>query len=768
MGRFPKLGKGVHVRKFLDIFLFCSIFVLSIFLIGCDPGNNTPNDLGNVNNNNDNQTQEDWLFLDSINFNPTFSTYVESGKGFLLYDELDLDAIQMISDVDKYTVSIEISGDGVETETIVIGGGGKFEKFRFTKTGEYIFKVSGKTENENILEDVSFSIQVITGNRPDRVEFSAINSKSEEVIDIKGGDTYTFSAQVFSGEEEYIPSTPKDVYWGQNSYLAPQEYEITIGNIIYEEERAYDFRCFVTNNVGTKINIIDQKYVVKDNLVKTEDFPYGIYFSYGQGMVNGTKDISINAKDHPLGRYFLQDISAEYHFDNGNVQEIEISDSKAKEKAGLYISYDNENYDIYSLSDYDYRYDEQENRISNYFQNGVKYQFDPTKSTAKMYLARWREKKEGMFSFVETEKIEGTEIDLNLISETPSSIDISRVSGKHKNDDQVFSPGYKTFTKEPRTGNVSVYLTCDMDGDDDIEDEFMGKYLSSSDIQYFKLDVNTTGGNLLDYTVNYSFDGTLSPIVFSSTEKGNGELDQFFVGIREGTATITVKSRFSSLETSITVTVVNKIFEEAKMMTIHRYEDCYGIFSDLNFEDIIKIKEYRLTDYNKYSYNLRDLREDEKLEYRKGGTIISPEAVSYNDNGQVGQEISVYIQGTQKRLNLGNIYIVPEFDFTVNGQEYSLENVEGSSMIFEGINLFQSSSKQWFFGYVPYIQLDYSENPISFEITGFRELENSTSGEPRYSIITDSSSVRVYYKFYHTIKGNTDIYEVPILIIQKM
>lgn len=758
------------MKKGIVFLLFFSIVVFSMILTGCFDNPNEQVDLGNNNNNNNqNQTDEEWLILDAINYNPTFSNYEQEGNGFLIYDELDLDTIQMINEVDKYTVSIVVVDPDNESQTIIIGAGSKFGKILFRKTGEYHFNVRGQTQNDHLLEE-NFSISVITGNRPDRIEYSVVNSENETVEVIKGGDTYTFTARLYSREQEYIPKSPQDAYWGTSQYLAPQEYEATIGNIIVEEERPYGYRCFVTNNMGTKINIVeDASYLVKDNLLKTQDYPEGIYFSYGGGIVDGTKEISINANDHPNGRYFLQDITAEYRFDNGDIQEIEISETKEKGKAGLYISYDNENYNLYSRSDYDYRFDSSKNRIQNYYSNDVHYQFDPTKDNARMYMAVWREKKEGNSTYLGIEKVEESDINLNLISQAPSSISISSISGKHKNDDTLFSPGYKTFTKNPIQGNVNVYICCDMDGDEEIEDEYLGKSFASSNLQFFKPDISTTGGNLLDYTLSYSYEGTLSPIEFLTVDKGNGNLDQYFVGIREGRATITVTSRFSSLEASIEVTVVNKIFENEKRLTMHRYEDCYGIFSDLNFEELVKIKEYRLTDYDENSFNLRDLREDEILEYRKGGTVISPDSLSYSDNGNMGQEISIYLQSTQKRMDVRNIYILPDFDFSLNGQEYSVRDLDTSRMIFEGIEVFQSSDKEWFFGYVPYIQLSYSEDPILFEITDTKELENDSITEnPRYITTQDSFSVTVKYSFYYTNQGITKRYDVPILIIQKM
>ena len=730
------------------------VFLLVIIAPSCNQNLNNNNSVDNeVNEKPGIEEKQEWFLLYDIKYNTAYSSYGE-GQGFFIYDEIDLNDVNFSSNVDKFTVKYDISY-GEEKTIIGIGANSKFRVFVFSKAGQYTIKVSGKDNNGKALTEGEFKCNVVVGDRPDRIEYVIKNSNQEIVEYIKGGDSYTIVANLFNQEKEYIP-LKQDIYWNAPGI---SQYNLNLGNIFKQESIKTNLYCYVYNNNNSRIQIFaDESFIIYDNLEKTPEFPQGIYFDLGEDISNGELELNV---DSAMEGFFYKKIKAEYRFDNGETMNLKFSDERLEGKLGMYISYDQETPEIYSVKNYDYSIDAKGNKKSNYFSNGVEYQFEPTKTAAKIYLAVWTLKNNQYI----TSKVEGTDINLKLISQIPSAITVDSVSGSHKNDNEAFMTGYKNFEKTPVNGAIDVYLCCDMDGDNKIIDEYEGKSLSSIS-QYFVLNVSSIGGNLNDYIVTYSYESWEYPAIKMQTFKtGNGFLERFFVAPNIGVATITVKSMFSEHEYMLTINVVDKVFEDAKVIQNLEWDE-YSVFSVVDFSSILKIREYKLRDFDRDSYILRSPREDEVFEYSINGTIMEANAFSYQNNGLRGQEITVGIKGTNKKTTISKVYIIPDFIFSAYGVTYSLKDISETATFFESVvSKTDNDFVRWYYGLIPVLNLDTNGENINFEITNTLEMEKNEYDMPRYYYYTRSNTFVLEYIFYYTDKGLKQSYGVEILNI---
>lgn len=745
------------MKKIIRLALVSILFLLAVFVSGCFDKNTNNNNSGNNGLTENPKTEEQqWFFLQNLKYNTAYSSYGE-GQGFFIYDEIDFNDVQFSSHVDNFTVKFDIFHEEEKT-TVGIGQNAKFGIYVFRNAGQYAVKVSGKDEDGKALKEEEFKCNVAIGNRPDRVEFVIKNGAQETVDRIKGGDSYTVTAKLFSQEKEYVPLA-QDIYW---SVPGVSQYTLSLGNIFKQESRKGAFYCFIRNNNNKRIRVFeDESLIIYDNLEKTAEFPQGIYYNFGVD-ISGGLELNVDAAipDKPFeNNYFYRKIRAEYRFDNGDTLPLELADERGEGKLSMFISYDEESPQIYSVKKYDYSFDAHGNKRGDYFSNGVKYQFDPTKTSAKIYLAVWALEDN---KYV-TSKVEGTDIDLRLISEAPSALTVTSVSGSHKNDAEAFKSDYKPFEKTPENGAIDVYLCCDMDGDNKISDEYEGKLLSSIR-QYFILNVSVTGGNLKDYTMIYTVERYGYPAIERLTEQGYS--DPFFVAPNVGTSTVTIKSMFSEHEYMLTVNVIDKVFEDAKGIENIRGEDGgYAVFSKVDFRSFLKIKEYKLSDYDENSYVLRLPREDEIFEYSINDTVIEPDEFSYQNNNIRGHEITVSIKGASAKISINRLYIIPDFEFSVNGVSYRLKELEETIEYVEELSSFPNSQDKWFYGRIPVLNIQ--GDALDFDITNHLEMENRSdmSGEPRYGFQKIGNKVVVTYMFDYINNSKLHIYQVEILNI---
>lgn len=743
-----------YLIKTLAFFIFLTI---ALALQACIINSG---DDGKIDGNEDNSVIKsgDFFSLENCNFNPTFTSDDSMEKGFLIYDEIDFNSISFDSKkVKSSSVYYEVFYGGEKLKRLDPDFNNKYATFRLDNKGKYTVKVFGENTSGEKVEG-SFDFGVNSGGRADHVEVVIKDSEGKIVNEVKGGGSYTFIAQAYS-DDNAVEIISEDFFWDTPSKAGIKEKTFSIGNVTRREERKHDFYCYVRNNNNQKVNICKASFVIADNLVKTEAFPDGVYYDFGVEKVDNKLNLSVNTVLGG-GNYFYDNITAEYRFDNGDTVPIEKSMLSSEGKFGVFISYDGINFSAYDKSDYDYSVDAQNRKKASYYSNGVKYQFDPTKASAKVYLGVWEKVYNTLGYYLSATKVDSTLADINLLSQAPTDIKITSITGKSKDDREPFVNSSIDFNKSINQSSVEVNICCDMDGDGNIRDEFEGKRMFQT-YQYFIPQIEITGGDLRDYTIDFSYQGMYSPIeLISNQNLISGDLERYFVCPKEGVATMKVKSVFSDAESEITINVVNKIFESAKKLeTINT--DSVAVFYTLDMRPFMKVKEYRLSDYDNKSYNFRALREDEVLEYYVNGVLTAAGSFSFENNGIYGQDVTVKIINSDAVKDIKNVYIIPTFGFSVLSQDYSISQLSdrdfyGSSITAEN----DSSVEKYFYGLLPLLEitLDGGQS-VSYGSLSLLD------GDDSYKTSYYNGVFTVKYKFSHTIQGTDYFFFAEILKI---
>lgn len=743
-----------YLIKTLAFFIFLTI-ALALQACIINSGDDGKND-----GNEDNSVIKsgDFFSVENCNFNPTFTSDDSQERGFLIYDEIDFNSISFDSKkVKTSSVYFEVFYGGETLKRLDPDFYNKYATFRLDNKGKYTVKVFGENTSGEKVEG-SFDFGVNSGGRADHVEVVIKDSEGKIVNEVKGGGSYTFTAQAYS-DDNAVEIISEDFFWDTPSKAGIKEKTFSIGNVTRREERNHDFYCYVRNNNNQKVNICKASFVIADNLVKTEAFPDGVYYDFGVEKVDNKLNLSVNTALGG-GNYFYDNITAEYRFDNGDTVPIEKSMLSSEGKFGVFISYDGINFSAYDKSEYDYSVDAQNRKKASYYSNGVKYQFDPTKASAKVYLGVWEKVYNTVGYNLSPTKVDSTLTDINLLSQAPTDIKITSITGKSKDDRTPFANSYIDVNKSINEGSVEVNICCDMDNDGNIRDEFEGKRLFQT-YQYFIPQIEITGGDLRDYTIDFSYQSMYSPIeLISNQNLISGDLERYFVCPKEGIATMKVKSVFSDAESEITINVVNKIFESAKKLeTIN--PDSVAVFYTLDMRPFMKVKEYRLSDYDNKSYNFRALREDEVLEYYVNGVLTAAGSFSFENNGISGQDITVKIKNSDAVKDIKNVYIIPTFGFSVLSQDYSISQL--SDRDFYGSNVTaenDSSVEKYFYGLLPLLEITLDGGQSVSD--GSLSLLNS---DDSYKTSYYNGVFTVKYKFSHTIQGTDYFFFAEILKI---
>lgn len=702
-------------------------------------------------------------------------------NSFTVFDEVDLNTIAFDSyKIKAGTVIYEIYF-GEEKQKTIYAGAGRLESFALNKIGTYRVEVTAKKAAGGQANE-HFEFEVKPNSRPNRVEFVIKNSKGEVVPQPKGGDEYTFIAKIFSGEKEVEADS---FFWEQLSNSGIAEYKYKIGNTAKSTVRAFNFNCIITNNMDKKINIMDyaqnKTYIIEDNLDKSVEYPNGIQFSYGINTANNYVQLPLNIGG-TSGAYFNRNISIAYRFDNGDVQPIEISqDKKTEGNATLMISYGNGEYGAYLPANYDYSCDRNGKRIANYFANGVKYQFDPTKSSASIKLVIWQSNKREGITYIEPATVDGSVIDVDIISSAPQSIDVKGISGSHKDDSVLFSKTYKTFNRAVKSDTVEVYVCCAMKATGSLSDEYYNKSLSSIK-QFFVLDIDIPSSDMCDYTIEYTVGvNNKKPIELRTySAPALGIFDQYFVCPDTGSSTMTIRSRFGRATKTLTINVVDKLFYNNTEIIRESIRD-YGVYYEVDVRNNIRFKDFYLSSYSKSDYNERGINENEVLEYLNNNVVIAPSSLNYANNGRWGQQlVSVRIKGTNIIADLGNIFIIPQFCFAINGTEYIAKELAQKSFYHTTVRSMHPLEKydtdKDIFGAISYLEYQKGEDEVitrqsfrfimdyaSSQLEGFPSPYNEESPRYRYKLVDNTFVVSYYFFHYPTGDARPNYFEVDIL-----
>ncbi len=725
-------------KNLLKILILLIVLLLGLTLQACFD-NNGGTDLPDDKTGTD---TGDFFSIESVNFNSGYIPQDNLTKGYLIYDEIDFNSVTLDNKKLKTSsVIFQVFYNGENIQTIQPDFNNKYTTFRLDNKGKYTVKVMGESGKGQKLEG-SFDFGVVSGGRADRVEVVIKDSEGNTVNEVKGGGSFTFIAQAYS-DNTAVEVKNEDFYWDMPSNSGKKDKTFSIGNVTRRETRSHDFYCFIRNNNNQRINISKATFDIVDNLLKTEEFPDGVYYNYHTEKIGNTLSLPVNAA-FDGGNYFSDKITAEYRFDNGEIKTIEKSTSASEGKFGLFISYDEVNYSLYDKNDYDYSVDNLGRKKSEYYANGVKYQFDPTKTAVKVYLAVWEKiKTESGFNLVPY-VFDSTKLDINLFSASPSDLRITALSGKSKEDSAPFSLTYKDFNKAVIDDYVEVNILCDMDNDGILRDEFEGKKLSST-YQYFVPQIMLIGGSLSDYFIEFSYESMNSPIELVVNQSLiSGDLERYYVSPNEGFVKMKVKSVFGSLEHEITIKVVNKIFENAKRITPVN-ANSIGVFYDLDLRPFVKVKEYRLSDYDDKSYNFRSLREDEVLEYYLDGELTPPEGLVFENNGVSGQDIAIKIAGVNYTVTVNGVYIIQDFCFSLLGEDYGLSQANGSAIYGGNVTAYSGTKEIYFYGLIPQFDIELGEE--------------DTVNDDSLTLDADGDFYTSYYNGVFTVKYKFSYFE---------
>jgi|LSQX01.1.fsa_nt_gb hypothetical protein len=715
----------------------------------------------------------DELFFDWSNLN-----YSEA-ESYTIFDDIDLNLVAFDTHkINADTVIFDIYLNGEKQKSLYPGFRNKFDTYRAIQKGVYTVKITAKKAGSGTVINEQFDLEVKTNNRANNIKFVIRDSNGVAVDKVRGGGEYTFVAEIYA-DDILVNTDSCSCFWEKLDNAGKLEHKQSFGNIASAKEISYNFHCFIINNSDNAIDIMsyveDKTFILEDNLAKTSDFPEGIYYSYGVEVINGKAELFLNVAESEKNEYFYNRVIAWYQFDNGDIQELGLTQTSEENKVSLMISYDEQNYSIYSQRLYDYSYDRHGGRILNYFANGVKYQFDPTQSHAKIHLAIWQKVKRDSLTYIEAKTINSSKVDVTIVSTPFEDMTINTVSGKHKEDSKLYSKTYKSFTKSITNNTFEVYVCCDMNGNGSVLDEYFNKSLEHIQ-QYFVLDVLIPSGSLWDYTVTYSYTH-IRPIELKTYVRPlSNTLEQYFVCPSLGEATIHIKSRFGEAEKTLTVKVIDKVFYNDTKIETDSLKD-YGVYSNLDVRHNIRFQEYYLSSYSKNNFVIRKIKDEEQLEYLINNTVIDPVALDYSNNGLRGQDITVRIKGTNISAILHHIYIIPTFAFALNNNYFATSIAADQS--FYHSTLYSKAdyeTSKAIHGEIPIIEYiknkDEAINFYSFEFVlqyEHNQLESSlVHGDeiPRYKLFFHDNVFTVSYLFYYTTTGFnqvTHIYEIDIL-----
>lgn len=753
----------------LRFFLVLLFLVTIVALQSCMLVNNNDNKPPSHEQENSDSEYFDWS---NLNYAWTEQEGDTTIYGYATYDVINFSGVSCSKAVDANSVYFEIYFDGEQLARVDRMPNNTFKSQPLLQKGSYDIKIFGKTTTGVDIYQ-QFSVGVKACGRPDNVEITIKNSSGEVVEYVKGGDTYTFLATIYSDGQQ-IDWDSKNYFWEKPSNAGKKEYQYTIGNQTTTQIKEFDFNCFVHNNMGEKVNIFDKTFEQRDNLLKTEQYPEGIYYDYGMDIVNNRASLylNLNQSPNPNEKYFYSNITAEYRFENGDVQPLEYSSSNKDDAIYLLVSYDNLSYKLYDIKDYDYSKDIHGNRIENYFANGVKYQFEPSASSAKIQLCRKLKRTDETGTIYYEKAVEKSAIDIDIIKQNSADIEAKKVSGKHKNDNEPFATTYKEFSQNIANDVIELYVFCDMNGSGVKENDYLNNYLSSSN-QYFVIEVADMGGSLWDYTIDFDYKTTQPPIrLVTYRNDALGIYDQYFVCLNYGNATINVQSSFGKSSHSFDIKVVDKIFYNSTEIDKESLQD-YGLFSHVNVESFVKLKEYRLSHYNKNSAVKRGLQEGEYLEYYIGNNQVSANNFDYANNGYRGQELRVYLRSDfiNKDIyqTMGTCYSIPNFRFLINGKSYLTTDL-GFVQYSDTISCRHCSDNKYFFGNIWELNYTKGEQEIvdnysfafDLEYSG-NQLEQDSNDIDRFLYEYRNGVFVVFYKFYYTHGGQTHIYQTEIL-----
>jgi len=754
-------------RKKFVFLIAIMIILMSFSLVACgDPSDGNQNTTQEEPQQEVPQDTEDNSFYSTENIVYN-SIYAGEGAGYLRYDTINLSALTYDSSLidtsaEKY-IDVYRNDQKIADLTYRTYSFG----YTFTESGTYVFKLVARKKGGGEMHG-SFQVDVVNGDRPTGITFAYENQDGEAVVSPVAGSSMTVRATVYAGDAVADP-TSYSCHWDKGN---TQGCDLTLSygdSLKSFSDAAYFFVVIPVINNPNGYTLGGQcEYIVQDNLLRTENCPSGIEFSLPSAFVNGEARITALQK-------ITDGICATAHFIGGNSTVLTADTLRHQGgQLGMFIKYNGEgSFALYNPGSFSYTHDASGNRVYAYYQNEEQYYFDHTKQNAEVYFALLIAEFASSNSY-ETVVIEGAEGSIDFDSCAPEDLRVTQVSGVRRTVNAFTNAndysnngaaggvkGREDYTASVVNGTVTVYISCDMDKDGSITDEY--EYHATNYFpQYFELLIDAQEGKAKDYTVTIQNPSqqVLSHYVYYRNYGNLESFVRFFVPVGEGQAIITLTPKSGGTPYQLTVNVINPVVG-TKLITTNVHNLYAGA---LTMESSVKVAEY-LYNLNKatspdYGYRERSLAEGETLKYAYNEVECT--SLSFVGMPSTGYDLTVMLYRGDERIasaTAQDIYILPNVAYTIGGVEYFLYDAEDTRFSGGNVSELGGGVDYYFSGYLPVATVVVSDvSAVTYEsIT----LSGEGAGGNLYLGYSVSNGERYFFLRYRYTRY-TRQYEVAI------
>lgn len=716
-------------------FLILGVLLVAATCFGC----------GSVReSDDDNEITPDVAF--NLSYNRQYADYGE-GNGYLINDIVNLSEIAFNVSASDLNATLTIE-NGEVNHFVRSGERGFSGTVQLSAVGTYTFKAEWQYKGESY--DKSIGVNVVAGDRPEKVEF-VITHGDEVVTEMKGGNRYTVTALFMRGGEPFEYSGGM---YGWDRLGTGTSFVRIFENLFEPIVEKRTFQYVYTNNRGEQNTVICPfEITVSDNLDKSQ-YPFGarVYYNSAE-FTDGKATVKTNCVTSAAR--FVARLSAEFVFDNGETQSLTYSEeqpSDSKKSFYLAISY-GDDFVRYRSDSFNLKYAE-----------GAFYQFDPNADTATVQVRLWY-----------ADKALDDEKQLILDRVMPTSISISSASGRKKEKFNIASANnklvdYTWYTKTEGDKRVlEIPVACDMDGDGEVEDEYLRNVSSESDVtgassklQYFRFGVTfSAGADITDYTV--VFQGQEPVKSYSHISDLYKRRVIYYYAAFTGECEITVRSRFDpSVSDTVTVRVVDPV---ADYTLLNKYDSLLNtigvlprLFGAKECDSPSVVREFRLSSYNRFQFTTRALAANERIEFSDIGFV----------EGQFGA-VTAKLYRNNEQLDTCTInyaLAVPRFSLTVDGATYNSTGTGSawSTTLVDQTMNDPSDESVYYGGYLRTLTVSSTSTlrDMNIEVTAVEGVQDN------YRIYRDylKGEINILYRYNITERGETYDYILQVMKIK--
>lgn len=692
----------------------------------------------------DNEITPDVAF--NFSYNRQYADYGE-GNGYLINDIVNLSEIAFNVSASDLNATLTIE-NGEVNHFVRSGERGFSGTVQLSAVGTYTFKAEWQYKGESY--DKSIGVNVVAGDRPEKVEF-VITHGDEVVTEMKGGNRYTVTALFMRGGEPFEYSGGM---YGWDRLGTGTSFVRSFENLFEPIVEKHTFQYVYTNNRGEQNTVICPfEITVSDNLDKSQ-YPFGarVYYNNAE-FTDGTATVKTNCVTSAAR--FVARLSAEFVFDNGETQPLTYSEeqpSDSKKSFYLAVSYGDE-FARYRSDSFNKKYAE-----------GAFYQFDPNKDTATVQARLWY-----------GDKALDDEKQLTLDRVMPTWIAISSATGRKKEKFNIAHANnklvnYTSYTKIDGDKRVlEIPVACDMDGDGELEDEYLKNVNSENDVtgansslQYFRFGVTFNAvADITDYTVVTQGHEPVKSYSYISDLYRRRVI--YYYAAFTGECEITVRSSFDpSVSDTVTVRVVDPVADYTLLNKYDSYLNTIGVlprlFGAKECDSPSAVREFRLSSYNRSQFTTRALAANERIEFDDlvfvEGRFGSVSAKLYRNNVLLDT------------CTIKHALAVPRFSFTVDGVTYnSTDTGSAWSTTFVNQTMIDPSTESVYYG-------GYLQALTVSTTTSLRDMQIAVTAvdgvQDNYRINKDylNGEVNIIYRYSITTSNKTYNYFLQVMKIK--